>query len=132
MTARATAFVWNAGAWLGSLIGCTLWLALLGFDTVRHDLASGVALWIAFGLIWLDAVCVWRKRATHDPLRGFQRMCSVAFLASAAGLAFAFSRAALPDYPAITFGLCLLIYPALIGLFEFRQRAAQHESSTRP
>lgn len=132
MTAQAPAMQWNAGAWFGSLIGCTTWLALLGLGIARYDVMSASVLLVCVGLVWWDSVRVWKQHATRDLWRSLQRLCVVALVASAAGLTFAFWRDAVPQYSPLTFGLCLLIYPAMIGLFEFRHRAAQQGSSSRP
>ncbi len=123
-------FQWNRGGWFGGQIGSTLWLILLGGSLLMRGRSAGAAL-LALGLIPnLVGTWLWRHRRTRSPYSALQLLVAVAGACALVGLQV-LSRSGLP--PASLglpsgFGL-LLIYPGLMVLFHFRERAARKASS---
>lgn len=80
---RTGAYSWNAGGWLGSQIGCTLWMALLGFVLIPKDLVSAAACLLTCAGLNVYGALLWRsrQRLTADTaIIRFLGACTVSFL----------------------------------------------------
>jgi hypothetical protein len=120
MTAvRAPRFVWNAGAWFGTQVGCTAWLFVFGAALLRDD--GGFAA-LAFGggaLLTGLGVLLWSRRAKLSPFAAYQLLFAalavvltvLTVLANTRGLQTPVPPGSLSAYWAIA------IPPAMMGLF---------------
>lgn len=83
-TARARpALAWNAGAWFGSLFGCTAWLLLLGAMLLARDAtAAGTAI-AAFAMTNVAGLALWRRRATWSFFAAMETLLLVLTIATA-------------------------------------------------
>ncbi|MFT5288923.1 MAG: hypothetical protein ACI8QS_003400 [Planctomycetota bacterium] len=75
-------FHWNKGSWLGSQVGSTLWMGLLGLTLLAHDTIAGIScLAIFLGLnVW--GWSLWRRReqrTAFGAMRIFMIVCIPAF-----------------------------------------------------
>ncbi|MBI3786207.1 MAG: hypothetical protein HY270_22700 [Deltaproteobacteria bacterium] len=59
---ETTAFQWNAGAWFGSQLGCTIWLLIYGMLSVAKDLWTAVLSIGGFFVLNAWGVHLWRLR----------------------------------------------------------------------
>lgn len=69
-----SAFAWNASAWLGTTLGSTMWLFLLGgLFLLRRDALPGGICIASFALLNAWGVYLWRSRRRLSAYAGLQR-----------------------------------------------------------
>lgn len=126
---NATHFAWDKGGWIGSVIGCTTWMALSAFSVIGHDpLLGGVALALVIGVL-LVARALWLRRDHLHAIRGLQALCAASLIAALLGIGFALWRATIPTKLTTPLLLALLVYPLMMGIFELRKRAVERAAS---
>ncbi len=69
---RTTAFEWNAGAWIGSVGGSTLWMLIMGTILVWQGYAEGWPLLAGFALLIGWGVALWLRRETVSAYAAIQ------------------------------------------------------------
>lgn len=126
MTAHPTRFSWNAGAWFGTQLGCTLWILLLGIAVIPRDLATGLACIATFIALTAVGIVLYRRRERSSPLAAIQAFLAcvtvgtalVVVLANARGVADPSSPRAMVSthlpYWAIACPLALMLFSFLI------------------
>ena len=68
-----SAFSWNAGGWIGTQLGSTLWLLILGLVLVRRDALGGWLCVASFVLLNAWGWYLWRSREHLSAYAGLQR-----------------------------------------------------------
>lgn len=122
MSVPPTRMVWNKGAWIGSVVGCTTWMALSAIAVLGHDpLLGGVALALVLGVV-LFARALWQRRAAVHPIRAVQGLCAATLVAALAGIGFALWRDSIPAEITTPLLLSLVVLPLMAGVFELRKR----------
>jgi hypothetical protein len=126
-----SAFQWNAGGWLGTQIGCTLWLLILGAVLMARDpLAGGLCIG-AFAVLNGWGLYLWRSRDRLSAYAGLQRFLMLASVL-VAGVVIAVNWRGLselpgPGMPVSTYLPYWVIpaFPALMLYFYWRERQAR-------
>lgn len=67
-------FVWNAGAWLGSLLGGSAWVLLAGIVLLFQDIPSAAVCLGSFAALNTYGLHLWRRRDKLGAYEGFQRL----------------------------------------------------------
>jgi hypothetical protein len=126
-----TAFHWNASGWFGAQVGSTLWLALLGATIVPSDPLAGAAVFACAILSNAIGLWLWSQRERRTAYRGFQLLLVGLGLLALAAVVLLDARGELgfvdPRFASSPRGIYLLLglYPALMGIFFLRERAAR-------
>jgi hypothetical protein len=68
-----SAFAWNAGGWLGTQVGCTLWVLILGFVLFRRDALVGWTCVSSFFVLNAWGLYLWRSRERLSAYAALQR-----------------------------------------------------------
>ena len=125
------AFVWNAGGWFGSQLGCTLWLLILGLVLLSKDLLAAWICIAAFMMLNTWGVSLWRRRGQLSAYAAIQRFLLAASLVVAVVVVVINGRG-VSEPPAagalISTSLpywVIGVAPILMGMFFLRQRAAR-------
>jgi hypothetical protein len=120
---------WNAGAWFGSLFGCTLWMLLLAGLAFERDPASALVPSIAFALAAGLGGFLWSRRATLRAHTALQVQLAVTGLLALAAIASVDRQLDLATLEGAWGGrqayAALLVYPVLMVAFWMRERAAR-------
>lgn len=124
-------FQWNLGGWFGSQVGSTLWLVLMGALLLPVDLKPALGVLVCGLVPNVIGTWLWTKRFSIAPYPALQLL--LALIATSALSAFL-----LLDYAGLmqhewngtswpgNWGYFnLLIFPALMGVFHLRERAAR-------
>ncbi len=69
---RQSAFQWNKGSWLGSQVGSTLRMGLLGATLLAHDTIAAVSCLAIFLVLNVWGWSLWRKRERHTAYAAFR------------------------------------------------------------
>lgn len=116
-------FQWNGGAWLGSLVGGTVYLGVGGAAFVSQD--------PVLATIWLACLAaalgigyrIWTRRSTLDPYLGYQGLLLTCGLAGAVaiGAALVLAPQRLEAVQLTPSGgvFLLLLFPAMMAWFHF-------------
>ena len=78
----APRFSWNAGGWGGTVLGCTLWLGILGTVLLGRDPVAGATTLVSCALLLGWSGYLWRSRRRIDAYTGIQRLllgCSLVY-----------------------------------------------------
>lgn len=129
-TIRPTAFAWNAGAWFGSQGGCSLWMLILGLLLLPKDAVAGTGCLAGFLVVNAWGLLLWRARRrvrAYAAIQAFLLVCTVAMI-GVVGLVRARGMSE-PREPGAFVSTdlpwsVLLVCPALLVAFHFRERAA--------
>jgi hypothetical protein len=117
---------WNRGGWFGGQVGATLWLVLLGCLVMAQGRMVGAAV-LLFGLLPnLVGLALWRNRHRLSPYPALQLLIATAAVSALVSMLILW-RSGAPEAPlqlpsSLWF---LLIYPGLMLVFHFRERAVR-------
>lgn len=113
---------WSPSAWIGSLVGGTLWMFLVGFEAIPTHLTAGL------GVLGLAVVCnlvglaLWSRRTQLNLYLALELLL-VPLAISAAIIFILIDKSLLGSGANMTPPwLPLLIFPPLLVLFEYRRR----------
>jgi hypothetical protein len=128
---RPTAFTWNLGGWLGSQLGGTLWILILGLLLVPRDFGAGSVCLGVFVLCNLGGFLLWRSRQSLSAYAGLQGLLAILF----AGVVVVYVTLLLrgpskPPEPGALVSTSLplvvvVMFPALMLLFYLRERSVR-------
>lgn len=129
-------FQWNGGGWFGGQVGSTCWLLLAGVAFFGQAPALAALLFGCFALANLVGTIIWRNRDKIDPYRGIQALIGVLFVFAAIALVcmdYYGLLAGLDDRfeNARVWYLVLLMYPGLMTMFHFQNRAKAAGAKTQ-
>ena len=124
-------FQWNLGGWFGSQVGSTLWLILMGSLLIPVDLQPALGV-MACGVIPnLIGTWLWTQRSRMAPYPALQLLLALITLSALCAFLL-LDYAGLMDHewngtswPGNGGYFNLLIFPALMLVFHFRERAAR-------
>jgi hypothetical protein len=128
----AGTFQWNLGGWFGAQIGSTLWLFIMGGILVSKDLVPGLVV-IGCGLAPnLLGFLLWGRRDRIAPYTAIQTLFLVMGLCTLLAFIAIDSSGRVGELdpsmksPRHMYWM-LLIFPALMGLFHFHERAGKRK-----
>lgn len=122
---------WSAGAWFGSQLGGTLWLAISAGVLMARSPALAALLLALFLAVNVIGLLLWRLRSRMSIFRALQILLAALWVFGMAAI-FAINRAGLwealavggPNNTSVTSAYLMLtvLVLGLIGMFEFRHR----------
>ena len=122
---------WNAGAWFGSQLGSTLWLAISAGVLAPRSTTVASAVFTLFLIANFVGIVIWRRRSRISMFLGLQILL-IAFWACSMAAIFAIDRAGLWETLAVggrnsmpaslTYVMLTLLVLALGVVFQFRRR----------
>ncbi len=126
---RAAPLAWNAGAWFGSLTGCTLWMAVLASLALGRDPRAALVPAGAFAISFACGVLLWSRRRTLGAHAALQVQLLVTGLLAVAAIASVDRQLGVETLEGgwgsrQAYG-ALLMYPILMVVFWGRERAAR-------
>ena len=126
---------WSTGGWFGSQVGSTCWLFGSAILFLRQF--PSLAAWLlgCFVLANLVGTIIWMNRSKVDPYRAIQVLVLVIFASTTMAMVSADCLGLLGELdlrvknPRLLY-LMLLMFPALMTLFHFRNRVKLRETET--
>jgi hypothetical protein len=128
-------FQWNIGAWVGSVLGGTLWMFGIGVSAFYfgHAIVSATILCCATMAV-VACVLLWINRHRINPHPALQIMIGILacctliifLLLDLADIPFAYRFGEQQSAEAgFSYYWCLLMFPALLFLFHMKERGGQ-------
>ena len=123
-----SAFQWNAGAWFGTQLGCTLWMGVLGLVVLSKNPPAAIVCIVSFLLLNSIGLYIWRRRANLNAYIAIQIFLAAVTMATAVivvllnrwGVAEPAQAGALVSTELPFWAIA--VAPALMVMFFFRQR----------
>jgi hypothetical protein len=128
-------FQWNAGGWIGAQLGSTLWILISAGLFTFEEPALARTLLACFLVSNAIGLGLWSQRHRIAPYPAIQALVVVMGLAALAAI-YSIDHAGrllefeprLASRPRVLYAM-LLLYPALMILFAFRERAGRSQPS---
>ena len=83
---------WNAGGWIGTQLGGSLWILVAGVLALSQDLQAGITSIALFAVANVTGAFLWQRREQLSPHAGFQLLLVTLGVASA-GAVYVLDRA---------------------------------------
>ena len=128
-------FQWNTGGWFGAQVGSTCWLFFAAIAFLSRTPLLAVLPLGCFLLANLVGTIIWMNRGKVDPYGAIQILALVIFAFTTIAMVCADCLGFLGELdervknPRLLY-LVLLIFPALMTMFHFRNRVKSGETET--
>jgi hypothetical protein len=128
-------FQWNTGGWFGAQVGSTCWLFFAAISFLSQSPALAALFLSCFVVANLVGAIIWINRARVDPYRAMQLLVLVIFAFTTIAMVSADCLGLLRELdqrvrnPRLLY-LVLLIFPALMMMFHFRNKVKSNETET--
>ena len=131
---RQQAFIWNAGGWFGSLLGCSCWILIAGGFATTLDGGLALVNFACFAVLVAAGVVLWAQRQRRDAYPSIQIFLAVTFAVTLVVLLAWDLSGNLPKimppqavaWPRTVYGL-LLLFPLIMLQFWARERNARRQ-----
>lgn len=122
--ANKQAPIWSAGAWIGSVLGCTLWMLIAAAIAIPFDPTCGIWILSVASVVIAGAIVLWRFRTSIN----FFVACQIQIVLTGLGAAtilWLLKRAQLLEVEGMKpTWQYLSIFPILMIMFELMRRKA--------
>ena len=129
---KSGTFQWNFNGWLGCQIGGTGWLLLFGILLLFHkDIIAGISFTVCFLLLNAIGAFLWHRRDKIAPYHATQIFFALVGGLSAVTITLLDWAGYFPnEATASDYTKWLLIIPALMVVFHFRERSSRKKDMT--